>query len=178
VAPGKHTIAIRVGDEKETVTQIATISVDVLCDSGKFGDQPAFGYIDVPTELQFVKGVATFSGWAFDYDNGNQAPWVNGILRLDMDIDGKVVGSIFPPYIARADVPANDTRVPATPFTFGPVAFVGWGFVFDTSNLTDAQHDFVVYAVDTPNGATGRPAFRTEIGRRKFVVFNNTTTKE
>jgi hypothetical protein len=32
--------------------------------------------------------------------------------------------------------------------------------------------------VDTPNGATGRPAFRTEIGRRKFVVFNNTTTKE
>ena len=178
VVPGKHTIAIRAGDEKETVTQIAAISVDVLCDSGKFGDQPAFGYIDVPTPLQFVKGVATFSGWAFDYDNGGQAPWVNGITRLDMDIDGTVVGSIFPPYIARADVPANDTRVPATPFTFGPIAFVGWAFVFDTATLTDAQHDFVVYAVDTPNGATGRPAFRTEIGRRKFVVYNNTVTKQ
>jgi hypothetical protein len=93
-------------------------------------------------------------------------------VRLDMDIDGKVVGSIFPPYIGRADVPANDTRVPATPFTFGPVAFVGWGFQFDTTGLTNAQHDFVVYAVDTPNAITGRPAFRTEIGRRKFVVSN------
>ena len=178
VAPGKHTIAIRVGDEKETVTQIATISVDVLCDSGKFGDQPAFGYIDFPTPLQFVKGVTTFSGWAFDYDNGNAAPWINGIIRLDMDIDGKVVGNIFPQYIARADVPANDTRVPATPFTFGPVAYVGWAFVLDTTHLTDAQHDFVVYAVDTPNAATGRPAFRTETGRRKFVVYNNTPTKQ
>lgn len=178
VAPGKHTVSIRVGDEKATVTQIAAISVDVLCDVGIFGDQPAFGYIDVPTQLQFVKGVVTFLGWAFDYDNGDKAPWINGIVRLDMDIDGQVVGSIFPQYIARPDVPANDTRVPATPFTVGPVAFVGWAFVFNTGGLTDGQHDFVVYAVDTPNAATGRPAFRTEIGRRKFVVFNNTTTKQ
>jgi hypothetical protein len=177
VASGKHTISIRAGDEKETVSQIAVISVDVLCDTGKFGDQPAFGYIDVPTDLQFVKGVVTFSGWAFDYDNGGKAPWINGILRLEMDIDGKVETSIFPPYIARADVPANDYRVPATPFTFGPVAFVGWGFIFDTGTLSDGQHDFVVYAWDTPNAATGRPSFRTEIGRRKFVVFNNTTKK-
>jgi hypothetical protein len=174
---GKHTLSIRVGDEKETVTQIAAISVDALCDVGAFDDSPAFGYIDVPAQLQTFKGVATFSGWAFDYDNGGQAPWINGILRLDIDIDGQVVGSIFPPYIARADVPANDYRVPPTPFTVGPVAFVGWSFVFDTSNYSDAQHDLVVYAVDTPNAATGRPAFRTEIGRRKFVVFNNTGTK-
>jgi hypothetical protein len=32
--------------------------------------------------------------------------------------------------------------------------------------------------VDTPIAATGRPAFRSEIGRRKFVVFNDTTTKK
>jgi hypothetical protein len=178
VASGKHTLSIRVGDEKETVTQIAAISVDVLCDEGKFGDQPAFGYIDFPTDLQFVKGVTTFSGWAFDYDNGGQAPWVNGIIRLDIDIDGQVVGSIFPPYIARADVPANDFRVPATPFTSPPVAFVGWAFALDTGKLNDGQHDLVVYAWDTPNGATGRPTFRSEIGRRKFVVLNNTTTKQ
>jgi hypothetical protein len=36
----------------------------------------------------------------------------------------------------------------------------------------------VVYAVDTPIAAIGRLAFRSEIGRRKFVVFNNNTTKE
>ncbi len=175
--PGKHTIAVRAGDEKETVTQFGAISVDILCDSGVFSDQPAFGYIDVPSNLQFVKGVVTFIGWAFDYDNGGRAPWVNGITRLDIDIDGQVAGSIFPPYVARADVPANDFRVPATPFTVGPVAFVGWAFTLDTATLSDTQHDLVVYAVDSPDGATGRPSFRSEIGRRKFVVFNNTGTK-
>ncbi len=172
--PGKHTIAVRAGDEKETVTQFGAISVDVLCDSGVFADQPAFGYIDVPSNLQFVKGDASFSGWAFDYDNGGAAPYVNGIIRLDIDIDGQVVGSIFPPYIPRPDVPANDYRVPATPFTAGPDAFVGWGFSIDTTTLSNSQHDLVVYAVDTPDPDTGRPAFRSEIGRRKFVVFNNT----
>src|SRR5262249_16071693 len=65
---GKHTLSIRVGDEKETVTQIAAISVDVLCDSGRFEDTPAIGYIDFPTQGQQVKGVTTFSGWAYDRD--------------------------------------------------------------------------------------------------------------
>jgi hypothetical protein len=174
---GKHTIAIRAGDEKETVTQLAVISVDVLCDLGAFADRPAFGYIDVPTDLQFMKGIVSFSGWAFDYDNGGQSSEVNGITRLDIDVDGQVVGSLFPPFASRPDVPANDYRVPATATGTGPTAFVGWAFTFDTGRLSDTQHDLVVYAVDTPNAATGRPAFRTEIGRRKFVVFNNTKTK-
>ena len=177
IGGGKHTLSIRVGDEKETVTQILAISVDVLCDIGIFGDQPAFGYIDVPTQLQFVKGVVNFMGWAFDYDNGGTFPWVNGIRQLDIDIDGTVVGSLSAPFAGRADVPANDYRVPATPLTAGPVAFVGWSFPFDTGGLTDGQHDLVVYAWDTPNATTGRPSFRSEIGRRKFVVTNNNTTK-
>jgi hypothetical protein len=177
VASGKHTIAIRAGDEKETVTQFAAISVDVLCDTGTFFDQPAFGYIDSPSPLLFVKGLFSFSGWAFDYDNGGQSSNVNGITRLDIDIDGQVVGSLFPPFASRPDVPANDFRVPSTETPTGPTAFVGWAFAFDTGRLSDAQHDLVVYAVDTPNAATGRPAFRSEIGRRKFVVFNNNTTK-
>ncbi len=177
VASGKHTISIRVGDEKETVTQIAAISVDVLCDVGVFGDRPAFGFIDAPTPLQFLKGTVTFSGWAFDYDNGGQARWVNGIQRVEIEIDGKVVGTVSAPLFARADVPANDCRVPATPFTVGPVAFVGWALNVDTGTLTDTQHDLVVFAVDTPDPTTGRPSFRSEIGRRKFVVFNNNPTK-
>jgi hypothetical protein len=174
---GKHTLAIRAGDEKETVTQIAVISVDVLCDLGSFGDQPAIGYIDVPTDLQFMKGVVTFSGWAFDFDNGGQASNINGVTRIDIDVDGQVVGTLFPPFRSRPDVPANDFRVPATLTDTGPTAFVGWAFTFDTGRLSDSQHDLVVYVVDTPNAVTGRPAFRTEIGRRKFVVFNNTPTK-
>ncbi|MGE5715896.1 MAG: hypothetical protein ACM369_04530, partial [Acidobacteriota bacterium] len=176
-ASGKHTLAIRAGDEKETVTQIAVISVDVLCDLGTFGDRPAFGYIDTPTELQFMKGFVTFSGWAFDYDNAGQSSDVNGITQVDIDVDGVVVACLSPDplsclptlNLSRPDVPANDFRVP-TPF-------VGWTFTLDTGRLSDTQHDLVVYAWDTPDAATGRPRFRSEIGRRKFVVFNNTRTK-
>lgn len=177
IASGKHTIAIRAGDEKETVTQFVAISVDLLCDTGTFFDQPAIGYIDSPTPLQFVKGVVGFFGWAFDYDNGGQSANVNGITRLDIDIDGQVVGSVFPPFASRPDVPAADFRIPATATSTGPTAFVGWSFFFDTTHLSDSQHDLVVYAVDTPNATTGRPAFRSEIGRRKFVVFNSNTKK-
>ncbi|HKA37076.1 MAG TPA: Ig-like domain-containing protein [Thermoanaerobaculia bacterium] len=175
---GAHTLSVRAGDEKETATQFGAISVDVLCDTGKFGDTPAIGYIDFPTQGQQVKGVTTFSGWAFDPDNGGQAAWVNGIRRMEVDIDGQVVGVILAPLIPRADVPANDFRVPATPLTPGPSAFVGWAFTFDSGNYSDTEHDFVVYAVDTANPITGRPSFRTEIGRRKFSVFNNTGTKK
>src|SRR5206468_6766431 len=134
---GKHTLAIRAGDEKETVTQIAVISVDVLCDLSVFGDQPAIGYIDIPSNLQLMKGIVNFSGWAFDFDNGGQSSEVNGITRLDVDIDGQVVGSIFPPFQSRPDVPANDFRVPATLTANGPTAFVGWVIPFDTNRLTD-----------------------------------------
>jgi hypothetical protein len=173
IAPGKHTIAIRAGDEKETVTQFAAISVDALCDTGDFFDQSAFGYIDSPWQLQFVNGTFSFSGWAFDYDNGGSPSNFNGITRLDIDVDGQVVGSLFPPFASRPDVPANDFRVPATFTSLGPTAFVGWAFAFDTTTLSDTQHDLVVYAWDTPIPGSGRPAFRSEIGRRKFIVFNN-----
>ena len=37
------------------------ISVDVLCDLSAFGDQPAIGYIDIPSNLQFMKGIVNFS---------------------------------------------------------------------------------------------------------------------
>ncbi len=178
IAPGKHTIAIRAGDEKETVSQFAAISVDALCDTGPFFDQSAFGYIDSPSPLQFINGVFRFSGWAFDYDNGPQSSEVNGITRLDIDIDGQVVRSLFPPFASRPDVPVNDFRVPATLSSSGPTAFVGWAFAFDTTTLSDTQHDLVVYAWDTPEPAAGRPSFRSEVGRRKFVVFNNDPTKK
>ncbi len=177
IGDGKHTIAIRAGDEKETVSQFSAISVDVLCDTGEFGDISAFGYIDSPLPLQFVKGLFSFSGWAFDYDNGGNSANVNGITQLDIDIDGQVVGTLFPPFASRPDVPANDFRVLPTFTATGPTAFVGWAFNFDTSTLSDSQHDLVVYAWDTPIPSSGRPSFRSEVGRRKFVVFNNTTTK-
>ncbi len=151
---GKHTLAVRVGDEKETVTQLGAMSVDILCDLSPAADRPAFGFIDTPSNYQFINGTFVFSGWAFDFD---------GVAEVDLDIDGVVYAKMFPPFLSRPDVPANDIRVP-TPN-------VGWQAALDTRLMSDTEHDAVVYVIDN----LGR---RSEIGRRKFVVLNNTTVKE
>jgi hypothetical protein len=148
-SPGKHTIAIRAGDEEETVSQIGAMSVDILCDSSN--DQPSIGFIDTPSDYQFINGVFEVFGWAYDFQ---------GVLEVQVDIDGHVVGDAV--YgLLRVDVPINDFRVPSI--------FTGYSFFLDTTELSDSAHDLVIYVVD-------RGGRRTEIGRRKFVVNNNVTT--
>ncbi len=156
---GKHTLAIRVGDDEATVIQIGAMSVDVLCDlSNTNPDHPAFGYIDQPSEYEFINQTFDVSGWAWDFDNG--------ISSLIVDVDGQTVATLDAPSgtygIDRPDVPANDIRVP-TPF-------VGFNYPLDTTRMTDTEHDLVIYAFDF----FGR---RSEIGRRKFVVLNNSPIK-
>ncbi|MFY9549964.1 MAG: Ig-like domain-containing protein [Thermoanaerobaculia bacterium] len=149
---GKHTLAIRAGDEEETVTQFGAMSVDILCGvSG--GDQPAIGFIDTPTDYQFINGIFEVFGWATDFQ---------GVAQVEVDVDGYVVGTAR--YgLNRPDVPANDFRVLSS--------LVGFSFLLDTTTLSDSPHDLVIYVVD-------RDAHRTEIGRRKFVVNNNVATHQ
>ena len=152
---GKHTLSVRVGDEEETVTEFGPMSVDIFCDlTSTNPDRPAFGYIDTPSNYQFINGTFDITGWTFDYD---------GVFQVDIDVDGTVLATLFPPYLFRPDVPANDIRVP-TPN-------VGFLYSLDTRHLSDTEHDLVVYVVDN----FGR---RSEIGRRKFVVLNNTSIKQ
>jgi hypothetical protein len=152
---GKHTLAVRVGDEEETVTQLGAMSVDVLCDPSG-ADFPAFGYIDTPSDYQFINGIFTVFGWAFDF---------NGVQRIEVDVDGQVVGNAT--YgLSRPDVPRIDPRVPSVS--------VGFAFNLDTTRLSDSEHDLVIYVVDQQFGTPGR----TEIGRRKFVVDNNVLTHQ
>jgi hypothetical protein len=158
---GKHTLAIRVGDDHDTVIEIGAMSADVLCDlSTPNPDRPSFGYVDVPVEYQFVNGTVMVSGWAWDYDNG--------IDHLELDVDGQVIAILDGPSgtygLERDDVPANDIRVP-TPF-------VGFLYPLDTTKMTDTEHDLVIYAFD---GAV--PSRRSEVGRRKFITVNNSPIK-
>lgn len=149
---GKHTISIRAGDVAETVTQFGAMSVDILCDTTN-NNQPAFGYIDTPSDYQFIDGLFEVFGWAFDFQ---------GVTRVEVDVDGQVVGTAT--YgLLRPDVPANDPRV--------PFASVGFSFILDTTKLSDTAHDLVVYVID-------HLGVRTEIGRRKFVVDNNVLTHQ
>lgn len=153
--PGKHTLAVRVGDEEETLTQLGAMSVNVFCDPTG-ADFPAFGYIDTPSDYQFINGIFNVFGWAFDF---------NGVQRIEVDVDGQVVGTAA--YgLSRPDVPSTDPRVPSVS--------VGFSFLLDTTRLSDSEHDLVIYVVDQQFGVPGR----TEIGRRKFVVNNNVLTHD
>jgi hypothetical protein len=153
--PGKHDLAVRVGDVEETVTQLGAMSVDVFCDQTQF-DRAAFGYVDTPSNYQFINGIFTVFGWAVDLD---------GIQRVEVDVDGQVVGNAT--YgLSRPDVPAADPRVSSVN--------VGFGFALDTTRLSDSEHDLVIYVVDRTFGTPRR----TEIGRRKFVVNNNALTHQ
>jgi Bacterial Ig domain len=144
--PGKHTIAIRAGDEEETVSQFGAMSVDILCDQ-TFNDTPAFGDINSPTNMEQISGQFQVFGWAYDFQ---------GVDSVDVDVDGQVVGTAL--YgLFRPDVPPIDSRV--------PTAFVGFSFILDTTLLSNTQHDIVIYVHD-------RVGNRTEIGRRKAVVDN------
>lgn len=144
---GKHTIAIRAGDEDETVSQFGAMSVDILCDQTD-GDQPAFGDINSPTNYQYIDGDFQVFGWADD---------TQGVASLDLDVDGVVVG--HPTYgLFRPDVPPLDPRV--------GTAYAGFSFLLDTTTLSNGAHDIVIYVND-------RIGHHTEIGRRKAVVNNN-----
>src|SRR5262249_36245013 len=129
---GKHTLALRVGDEHDTVTQIGAMSVDVLCDLSPAADRPAFGFVDTPSNYQFINGIFSITGWTYDYD---------GVAQVDLDLAGVVYGSLFPPYTFRPDVPANDIRV-ANPY-------VGFQYAIDTRRMSDTEHDLSVYVIDS-----------------------------
>jgi len=156
--PGKHTLSVRAGSDEGAALQVASISVDILCDS-TIGNQPAFGYIDTPRSDEGINGIYGFSGWAYDRQ---------GVLRIDVDVDGRVVArsdngtAIYG--FSRPDVPLNDPRVP-------PPGNVGWNAALDTTKFGDGQHEVIIYVIDNA-------AQRTEIGRRRFIVNNNTRTQQ
>jgi len=159
VSAGKHTLSIRVGDVDATVTEIGAMSVDVVCDQSSL-NRPAIGYIDGPQDYQFVNGIIPVFGWAFDFDGIHSTNGVeDGIL---IDVDGQVVARTNN-NLPRPDVPAHDPRV--------NTQFVGFQIAYDTTKLTDGEHDLVVYVIDTQN-------VQSEIGRRKFVTDNNVNTRQ
>jgi hypothetical protein len=162
---GAHTLALRVGDNEGLVAQIDTIAVDVLCDFSVVNpDRPAFGFIDTPSEYQFIDGMFVLSGWAWDFDGG--------ISSLDVEVDGQLIANLTAAQgtygLYRPDVPANDIRVP-TPY-------VGFFYPLDTTHVSDTEHEIAVYAWDKPG--FGIAPRRSEVGRRRAVVLNNSPIKQ
>ena len=155
--PGKHTLSIRAGSDEGEALQIASISIDVLCDA-TVSNSPAFGYIDTPKLDEFITSVYQFSGWAYD---------LQGVRRVEIALDGPVVArsddGTATYGVSRPDVPAADPRVPSQN--------VGWTCLLDTTKMGDGLHEVAVYVVDL----VGQ---RSEIGRLRFVVNNNVLTHQ
>jgi hypothetical protein len=154
---GKHTLAVYAGSDEGLSRQIASISVEILCDSTG-SNQAAIGYIDNPGVGAEVAGMLAIFGWAFDQQ---------GVHHVEVDIDGQLLArsdngsAVYGSY--RPDVPSNDPRVGN--------ANVGWLAVMDTSKIGDGVHEVEVYVIDLLSQ-------RSEIGRRQFVVNNNALTHQ
>ena len=156
--PGKHTLSVRVGDEEDTVVQLGAISVNVTCDpSSSNPDRASFGNIDAPTTIRQRHDAGARMG----VRSGR------GVTSVDVVIDGTTIANLTAP--AGLTGCGATTSWPRTPRVTTP--FVGFAYGLDTTKLGDSQHDLTIYAYD-------HAAHRTSIGRRKFVVFNNTATKE
>ena len=156
--PGKHTLSVRVGDEENTVTEFGAMSVNITCDASSSPDRASFGDVEAPTQDQFINGTFQVSGWVFDMDGA--------VSSLDLAIDGFVIANLNAVNgmygIRRDDVPIKDNRVTSP--------FVGFAYPLDTALLGDSQHDLTIYA--------NSGSYRTLIGRRQFVVFNNSANKQ
>ena len=138
------------GTKRRRQVQIAAMSVDILCNQIT-SNQPAFGYIDTPSDYQFIDGVFEVFGWACDFQVVQTVQIdVDGHLRRKRDLRASADGCA-----------AHDPRVSSSN--------VGFSYLLDTTQLSDSAHDLVVYVIDKQQN-------RSEIGRRKFVVNNNVPT--
>jgi len=151
VTPGNHVLKVRVGDQAQTVADIPRregIPVFFSC-AGQGFNFPGVGFIDIPTSFDYMKGNATFQGWAVD-ENG-------GVKAVEIIVDGNFIGNAeygFP----RPDVVASNPQLFATPNS-------GWRFTMDTTRLSNARHRLTVRVLDQ----TGQ---RSEIGSVDFYVSN------
>ena len=190
IVPGKHDITVRAGDVAETVSAIGiplSVNFTTGCPPTTAVTRPSIGNIESPTNYEFISGigdcsssdpeehVACVTGWAFDADGFSCLS--SSVSRIEVDVDGECAGAPGHavtdaggcPAISRAtwcqprpDVKATDVRV--------SVVNTGFFYSLDTTKLADSAHDLNVYVTDSGG-------HRTLIGRRKFVVNNNLSTR-
>jgi len=151
VRPGAHVLKVRVGDQQQTFAELPDrdgIPVTFIC-AERNNDFASIGYIDVPTRFDYISGVTTFQGWAFD-ENG-------GVAAVEIIIDGNYVGQAQYGF-ARPDVIQQHPEI-------SPIVNTGWKFQMDTKLLSNARHQLTVRVLD----AQGH---RSEIGSQYFYVQN------
>jgi N-acetylmuramoyl-L-alanine amidase len=139
VSPGHHVLKVRVGDQQGTISEIPNrdgMPVFFQCAEDTF-TSPVFGFIDIPTPSDFVKGTVTFQGWALGESNV--------LTAVDIIIDGDRYGS------AQLGFPRPDVAQ-QYPHIFNSTNS-GWRFVMDTTKLVNGRHRLTVRGYDLANHA-------------------------
>jgi hypothetical protein len=152
VRPGNHVLKVRVGDFSGTFAELPNrdgIPVFFSCGEDRTG--AAFGFIDVPTTFDYVKGDLVVQGWVLSE--------LRSITSLELNVDGDFKG------LAQMNFPRPDVQA-AYPFISGSLNS-GWRFTLDTTKLSNARHRITATAVDQ----TGNKAI---IGSVDFYVQNGT----
>ncbi len=134
--PGSHQLGIRVGDQFENVTDIASIAVTFTCRDFT-QDDLSIGQIDFPVIGLVYGGVIQVSGWALDFQ---------GVAAVLVYVDGNLVA------IADYGQPRPDI---AAEFPSYPAALdSGWFTFIDTTQLSNGVHQISAQVIDDKNHNT------------------------
>ena len=145
--PGSHQLGIRVGDQFENVTDIASIAVTFTC-RDYTQDDLSIGQIDYPVIGLTYGGLIKVSGWAIDFQ---------GVAAIIIYVDGNIVN--FGYYgTPRPDIRSDYPSYPS-------VLNSGWFNYIDTTQLSNGVHQLSVAVVDNKNNYTF-------IGKFPFTVEN------
>jgi len=128
--PGSHQLGIRVGDQFENVTDIASIVVTFTCRDFT-GDDLSIGHVDYPVIGLVYGGVIQASGWAID---------LQGVFAVKVYVDGNFITQTRP-FLPRPDIRSEYPSYPA-------VLNSGWLTFIDTTLLSNGIHQLSVVVVD------------------------------
>ena len=145
--PGSHQLGIRVGDQFENVTDIASIVVTFTCRDFT-QDDLSIGQIDYPVIGLVYGGVIRVSGWALDFQ---------GVQAVKVYVDGNFITQTTP-FFPRPDVAALYPSYPAALNS-------GWLTFIDTAHFSNGTHQLSVIVLDNKNNTTF-------IGKFPFTVEN------
>jgi hypothetical protein len=146
---GQHTLTIRSGDIAGQVADVAEIPVVFLCDEDIL-NEGSFGRIGRPVDGSSFAGTINMVGWALDWE---------GVRTIEISIDGVKVGEA----IQNGERAGVTARYPGYPDSLRP----GFGFLLDTTDFANGQHQVQVHVIDN-----AVPSARTLIGERTFRINN------
>jgi hypothetical protein len=156
---GAHLLQIKALDKEDSASLLREVPIIMECATGNT-DPPPIGFIDDPTNYQFIGGVFPVIGWALDLDV---------VVKVRILVDG------FPQVdpISHKDFATlgfNSPDVAAQFPNFPQVNAARFLFNLDTTKISNSEHDLLIEVTD------GRGHVRSA-GTRRVIVDNNTLVR-